>query len=76
MNNDFKDLYKYLVNDKKENQLYTGIVSSLDPLQVKLYPGDDAINVKAKLNCLQHIVLVLVIVTRKHRICTCIALFI
>ena len=50
--NDFKDLFPYLINEKKEKQLYAGIVSSMDPLQVKLYPDDDAINVKCLGNVL------------------------
>lgn len=40
------DIYENLVNKPIEQQFYTGIVSSTNPLQVKLYPDDDAINVK------------------------------
>lgn len=35
-----------IINKKEENILLTGVVSSLSPLQVKLYPSDDAIKVK------------------------------
>lgn len=43
-----KDLLANIVNKKDEDQiLYTGIVSSVSPLQVKFYPSDDAINVKS-----------------------------
>ena len=44
-----KDLLANIVNKKDgENQsLYTGIVSSVNPLEVKFYPGDDAISVIA-----------------------------
>ena len=40
-----KDLLSNIVNKKDDkNQLYTGIVSSINPLEVKFYPGDDAIS--------------------------------
>ena len=44
--NDYKNLFPYLINEKLEKRLYTGAVPSMDPLQVKLHPADDAINVK------------------------------
>lgn len=44
-----KDLLANIVNHKDEDNqiLYTGTVYSMEPLQVKLYPGDDPINVKS-----------------------------
>lgn len=41
------DILKYLVNKESEEIFKLATVSSLNPLQVKLYPGDDAINVKS-----------------------------
>lgn len=41
------DLFNLIVNRSKETQFFTAIVSSLDPLQVKIYPGDSAINCKS-----------------------------
>lgn len=38
-------ILKHILNKKIDNFIMTGTVSSLSPLQVKLYPGDDAINV-------------------------------
>lgn len=43
---DILDTIKYLVNREVEEILFTGNVTSLDPLQVKLSPSDDAINVR------------------------------
>jgi hypothetical protein len=43
---DILDTIKYLVNKEVEEILFTGNVTSLDPLQVKLSPSDDAINVR------------------------------
>lgn len=44
-----KDLLANIVNKKDEDSqiLYTGTVSSTNPLEVKFYPGDDAISVIA-----------------------------
>lgn len=41
------DIFDFIINQKKENQFFTGIVSSLSPLSVKIYPLDDAILCKA-----------------------------
>ena len=42
------DIIKSMLNSKdKENLFVTAIVYSLSPLQVKLYPGDNAIPVKS-----------------------------
>lgn len=38
---------QYVLNKKPDNKFFTGIVYDLDPLQVKIYPDDDAINCKA-----------------------------
>lgn len=43
---DYNEILKNVVNTPTEQQFYTGIISSIYPLQVKLYPDDDAINVK------------------------------
>jgi len=43
---DILNTIKYLVNKEVEEILFTGNVTSLDPLQVKLSPSDDAINVR------------------------------
>ena len=40
------DFFKDILNKREENNIMMGVISSMDPLQVKLYPGDDAINVK------------------------------
>lgn len=40
------DLFSLIVNRSEETQFFTGIVCDLDPLQVKIYPGDGAINCK------------------------------
>jgi len=43
-----KDILSNIVNKKEdENNLITATVYSMDPLQVKIYPGDDPINVKS-----------------------------
>lgn len=42
-----KDILSNIVNKKESDLFFTGIVSSTTPLQVKLYGGDDAINVKS-----------------------------
>lgn len=40
------DFFKEILNKKEENNIMMGVISSMDPLQVKLYPDDDPINVK------------------------------
>ena len=42
-----KDVLKNIVNTDKDETILTATVSSLSPLQVKFYGGDNAINVKA-----------------------------
>jgi len=44
---DILDTIKYLVNKEVEEILFTGNVSSLDPLQIKFTSSDDPINVRS-----------------------------
>lgn len=46
------NVLEHILNKNKDEILLTGVVSSLIPLQVKLYPGDDAISVKCLGNLL------------------------
>jgi hypothetical protein len=41
------DIYDYIINKKPDNKFFTATVYDLDPLQVKIYPDDGAINCKA-----------------------------
>jgi hypothetical protein len=41
------DLFSLIINKSPDNIIFTAIVSSLSPLQVKIHPGDDAINCKS-----------------------------
>jgi hypothetical protein len=41
------DNYLSFILNKKESNFFTGIIYDLDPLQVLIYPADDAINCKA-----------------------------
>ena len=43
----YDDIFNYIINKKPENQFITGNISSLSPLQVKLYHDDTAIECKA-----------------------------
>ena len=45
-------IFDLIINQKKENQFFTGIVSALSPLSVKIYPLDGAILCKATTNLL------------------------
>lgn len=40
------DFFKYILNKKQETMFFTGVVSALSPLGVKIYPGDSAITCK------------------------------
>jgi hypothetical protein len=44
---DILETLRYLVNKKVEEILFTGTVYSLDPLQIKFIPSDDAIKVRS-----------------------------
>lgn len=45
------NILEHILNKNKDENFLTGVISSLSPLEVKLYPGDDAIPVK----CLSHL---------------------
>jgi hypothetical protein len=47
---DILETLRYLVNKEVEEILFTGNISSLDPLQVKITATDDSINVKSLTN--------------------------
>lgn len=42
-----KNILHYILNKNSGEKFFTGTVSSLSPLQVKFYPGDDAISCRA-----------------------------
>lgn len=44
------DIFDFIINKKQESQFFTGIISDLSPLSVKIYPLDDAILCKATTN--------------------------
>lgn len=46
------NILENIINKKEEQLIHTGIVSSLSPLAIKFYPGDDAINVTCLSNLL------------------------
>ena len=41
------NIFNYIIPKRPDNQFVTGTVSSLSPLQVKLYPDDSPITCKA-----------------------------